>query len=112
MKIINFAAKADVSDILSSVSERCYKQKLTRQNCCKIDEKQMKQELKRRSTLEKKNWSDRSTPTTPLDTQLGPLGRFGVSSNSKQNTNQQQIAILNCQFQEKHCEFVTIAEFQ
>ena len=35
----------------------------------KIDQKQMKQELERRSTLENRNWSDRSsrsTTTTPL----------------------------------------------
>ena len=40
-----------------------------RQDIIKIDQKQMTQELERRSTLENKNWSDRSsrsTTTTPL----------------------------------------------
>ena len=39
------------------------------QDIIKIDQKQMKQELERRSTLENRNWSDRSsrsTTTTPL----------------------------------------------
>ena len=31
-----------------------------------IDEKQENQELERRSTMENRNWSDRSTTTTPL----------------------------------------------
>ena len=43
------------------------------QDIIKIDKKQMKQELERRSTLENRNWSDRSsrsTTTTPLSTGL------------------------------------------
>ena len=41
------------------------------QDIIKIDQKQMKRELERRSTLENRNWSDRSsrsTTTTPLPT--------------------------------------------
>ena len=52
------------------------------QDISKIEEKQMKQELERRSTLEKRNWIDRSsrsTTTTPLVSSYNYVSYFSYT---------------------------------
>ena len=64
-KILYFPAYDYIGSLSVMIEIKCH----ILQNICKIDEKQDKQELERRSTLENRNCGDRSsrsTTTTPL----------------------------------------------